>query len=302
MGLIEPVAPSTQTQTASDPHPFIGKWRRLKHRLPNALSIALMTMTSLPLLLLYVWVVLISFSGELAGGIIPKSLSLENWSFLWSPNLEVNGAVYPNVWRMFGSTLIIALGTSVVEVAGSLMAGYVLSRGNFPGSRVLLQSTLLTHAFPAITGLIAAFYILNAVGLINTLTGIILLKAFGGMGMSTWIIKGFFDEVPKQLEWASNVDGSSRLQTFFQVYLPNVWPGVIAISLFAFLSGWGEYVMVSVFLFGDQTNTLSMVLRSMFTEEFNGSYGIVMALAVFYMLPCLILYAFSQQALMKMKM
>jgi inositol-phosphate transport system permease protein len=275
---------------------------RIKQRLPEVLSIALMTVTSVPLALLYVWIVLISFSGELTGGIFPKSLTLHNWSFLWTSNLEVNGAIYPNVWRMFGSTLTIALGTSILEVAGSLMAGYVLSRGNFPGSKLLLQSTLLTHAFPAITGLIAAFYILNTVGLVNTLIGIILLKGFTGMGMSTWIIKGFFDEVPKRLEWAASVDGSSRLQTFFLVYVPNVWPGVVAISLFAFLSGWGEYVMVSVFLFDDHTNTLSMVLHSMFNEEFRGSYGVVMALATFYMLPCLILYLFSQQALMKMKM
>lgn len=283
-------------------YPMQRRLGRIKQSLPNILSIALMTVTSVPLVLLYVWIVLISFSSELIGGIFPKSFSLQNWSFLWSPNLVMDGAVYPNVWSMFGSTLTIALGTSVVEVAGSLMAGYVLSRGNFPGSKFLLQSTLLTHAFPAITGMIAAFYILNAVGLVNTLTGIILLKAFAGMGMSTWIIKGFFDEVPKHLEWASSVDGSSRFQTFIQVYLPNVWPGVVAISLFAFLSGWGEYVMVSVFLFDDSTNTLPMILHSLFVEEFHGNYGIVMALAVFYMLPCLILYFFSQQALMKMKM
>lgn len=294
---------SEQIKTKPDEsYSLQGKLGRIKQSLPNALSIVLMTVTSVPLLCLYIWIVVISFSGEMIGGIIPKSFTLNNWSFLWSPNLVVNNALYPNAWELFGSTLLIALGTSVVEVGGSLLAGYVLSRGNFPGSAVLLQSTLLTHAFPAITGLIASFYILNAVGLINTVTGIILLKGFAGMGMSTWIIKGFFDEVPKRLEWAASVDGSSRFRTFLQVYLPNVWPGVVAISLFAFLSGWGEYIMVSVFLFNDRVNTLSMILSGMLSEEFTGSYGVVMALATFYMLPCLILYFFSQQALMKMKM
>ncbi|UUZ80452.1 carbohydrate ABC transporter permease [Paenibacillus sp. P26] len=283
-------------------YPMQRRLGRIKQSLPNILSIALMTVTSVPLVLLYVWIVLISFSSELIGGIFPKSFSLQNWSFLWSPNLVMDGAVYPNVWSMFGSTLTIALGTSVVEVAGSLMAGYVLSRGNFPGSKFLLQSTLLTHAFPAITGMIAAFYILNAVGLVNTLTGIILLKAFAGMGMSTWIIKGFFDEVPKHLEWASSVDGKQPIS--------NVYPGISSECMagcrrhFAICVSerLGEYVMVSVFLFDDSTNTLPMILHSLFVEEFHGNYGIVMALAVFYMLPCLILYFFSQQALMKMKM
>lgn len=291
-----------QVQTA-EIHPYGGvkTLGRIKQGLPNAIAIILMTVTSVPLLLLYVWVVVISLSGDLIGGIIPRSFTLENWSFLWSPNIELEGAIYPNAWSLFGNTFTVAVGTMIVEVTASLMAGYVLSRGNFPGSTFLLQSTLLTHAFPAITGLIASFYILNAVGLINTLTGIILLKAFAGMGMSTWIIKGFFDEVPKRLEWAASVDGSSKLQTFFQVYLPNVWPGVTAIALFSFLSGWGEYIMMSVFLFDSEHSTLSVILRGMITEDFTGSYGVVMALATFYMIPCLILYFFSQKALMKMK-
>jgi inositol-phosphate transport system permease protein len=278
--------------------PFL---ERLKLSLPNTLSILLMTITSIPLLFLYLWIVLISFSDGLVGGIIPTSFTLEHWSFLWS-ELEINGYVYPNIWKVFGSTLAIAIGSSFLEVTISLMAGYVLSKRSFKGKTVLLQSTLLTHAFPTITGLIAAFYILNAVGLMNTLTGIILLKGFAGVGMSTWIIKGFFDDVPKQLEWAADLDGSSRFQTFVKVYVPNVWPGIVAISLFAFLSGWGEYVMVSVFLFDDEITTLSMILKSLFSEEFTGSYSTIMALATFYMFPCLVLYFFSQKALMKMKM
>lgn len=270
--------------------------------LPNALSIVLMTVTSLPLLFLYVWMVLISFSDGMAGGITPKGFTLQNWSFLWS-NFEVNGFKYPNIWHVFGNSFLIAAGTSIIEVTASLMAGYVLSRGNFPGSKFfLLQSTLLTHAFPAITGLIAAFYILKSVGLLNTLIGIVLLKLLPESGCRHGSLKVFFDEVPKQLEWAASIDGSGRLKAFFSNLYSNVWPGIVAISLFAFLSGWGEYVMVSVFIFDDRFYTLSIILRGLFTQEFTGSYGIVMALAVFYMIPCLILYLFSQQALMKMKM
>jgi len=202
----------SRTENQFDRSVRLQQWKR---RLPNTVSILVMTVTTIPLLFLYIWLVLISFSDGFVGGIIPTSFTLHNWSFLWS-KLEINGYVYPNIWVVFGNTLLIAICISVLEVSFSVAAGYVLSRGNFPGSGILLQSTLLTHAFPAITGLIAAFYILNTVGLINTLTGIILLKAFTGIGMSTWLIKGFFDEVPRQLEWAASVDGSSRFQTFFK--------------------------------------------------------------------------------------
>jgi inositol-phosphate transport system permease protein len=269
--------------------------------LPNLISIVLLTLITLPLLFIYVWLILISFGDEMVNGILPHGFTFQNWSFIWS-ELRINGMVYPSIWGIFANTLIIAVGSSVLEVSAGLMAGYVISRSNFPGKNGLLHSTILTHAFPAVTSLIASFYILNELGLINTLGGIILLKGFAGLGMSTWIIKGFFDEVPKELEWASSVDGSSRIKTFMAVYLPLVWPGIVAVSLFAFLSGWSEYIMVSVFLFDDNINTLSLIVRSLFSETSTESYGVVMAVGSFYMLPCLILYFFSQRALMRMKM
>ncbi|NOU73558.1 ABC transporter permease subunit [Paenibacillus sp. LMG 31458] len=277
---------------------LLNRRRRWLQALPNGLAIAVMTAGSLPLLAIYVWMVLVSFSDS---GLIPTKFTLSHWSFLWS-ELNINGYVYPNVWVVFLNTLFIAVGTAVFEVAFSLMAGYAISQTKFPGRSILLQSTILTHAFPAITGLIAAFYILNTTGLLNTLTGIMALKILGGIPMSTWIIKGFFDEVPKELTWAAQTDGCGKFKIFYTVFLPKIWPGVAAISLFAFLSGWGEYVMVSVFIFDDKINTLSIIIKSLFNETSSASYGLVMALATFYMLPCVILYFFSQKALSNMKM
>lgn len=160
-------------------------------------------------------------------------------SFLWSP-LIVNGYPYPGIWTVFFNSLFIAVGVATLEVGVALFAGYAISRSRFPGRGFLMQSTLLTHAFPAITGLIAAFYILNYLGLINTLTGVILLKGLAGAPMATWIIKGFFDDIPKELEWASSIDGCGKLKTLWHVFVPLVWPGITAIALFAFLSGWGS--------------------------------------------------------------
>jgi inositol-phosphate transport system permease protein len=273
------------------------RYLRLKREIPNVLSLVVMTVGSVPMALLFFWMVVVSFGD---GGLVPTKFSLQNWSFLWS-KLDLGYYSYPSIWILFANSLVIALGIAVLQVGGALFAGYALSRGRFPGKMILLQSTLLTHAFPAITGLIAAFYILNAIGLINTLAGIILLKSFGGLPMSTWIIKGFFDDVPRELEWASSIDGSSRIKTFFKVFLPFVWPGVLAIGLFAFLSGWGEYVMISVFIFDDRINTLSVIVRSLYSEESSQGFGIAMAVSTFYMLPCLLFYFFAQKSLMKMR-
>lgn len=265
----------------------------------NWINIMIMTIISIPMILIYLGMIIVSFSTSM-NGLIPKGFTFQNWSFLWS-ELVIDHHVFPSIWLIFGNTFKIALGTSIIEVGISLMAAYSISRGKFPGKNLLIQSTLLTHAFPAITSLIATFYILNVLGLLNTLTGIILIKGFAGVGMSTWMLKGFFDDVPRELDWAASVDGCGKIKIFFAAYLPSIWTGIIAVSLFAFLGGWGEYILVSVFIFDDKLLTLPLVLRALFEETSSSSYGITMALATFYMLPAIIFYILSQKSLGKMK-
>ncbi|MED4779605.1 carbohydrate ABC transporter permease [Brevibacillus choshinensis] len=256
---------------------------------------------SLLLVSLYAGMVVYSFS-ELRGG-IPAGISFENWRFLFERNLVIDNYHYPSIWSILLNTLLIAVGSMVVEVSISLFSGYALSKGNFPGKDFLIQSTLYTRALPAVTTLIASFYILKTMGLLDTYVGIILIKGLAEVGMSTWIIKGFFDELPKDIDWAASVDGSSKWRTFFRIYVPAIWPGIAAISLFAFLNGWGEYVMVSVLTFNDAKVTFPIILSTLMDTESTStvSYGTIMAIATFYMLPALILYFFSQKYISKMK-
>lgn len=265
------------------------------------LCIFLLTVFSMLLVSLYAGMVVYSFS-DLRGG-VPAGFTFEHWRFLFEKNVVIDTYQYPSIWSILLSTLLIAVGSMVVEVSISLFSGYALSKGNFPGKHFLIQSTLFTRAFPAVTSLIASFYILKTVGLLNTYTGIILIKGLAEVGMSTWIIKGFFDELPRDIDWAASVDGSSKWRTFFRIYVPAIWPGIAAISLFAFLNGWGEYVLVSVLTFDDAKVTFPIILNTLMDNESTSavSYGTIMAIATFYMLPALILYFFSQKYIARMK-
>lgn len=265
------------------------------------LSITLLIIFSGILLCIYLGMFIYSFS-EIKGG-FPSGFTLENWSFLFEPNLTVDTFAFPNIWTIYGNTWTIAIGSMCIEVVVSLLAGYALSKGKFPGNNLLIQSTLLTRALPSITTLIATFYLLDLFGLLNTLLGIILIKGFSDVGMSTWIIKGFFDGIPKEIDHAAEMDGASKLKKFFTVYLPFIWPGLAAISLFAFLNGWGEYIIVSVFTYDSGNVTMPIVLKALLDMNTTASVdiGFIMALATFYMLPAMLLYLFSQKYISKLK-
>lgn len=264
-------------------------------------TILFITVMSLILLCLYVGMVVYSL-GEVKGGKI-TGVTFDNWNFLFSPNLIIENHVYPGIWKIFSNTMIIAIGSMVIEVGISVLSGYALAKGSFPGKQFLIQSTLFSRIIPSITTLIASFYILKTVGLLDTMIGIILIKGFAEVGMSTWIMKGFFDEIPKHLDYAAEIDGTSMLKRFFKIYVPIVWPGIAAISLFAFLNGWGEYVIVSVFTFDEAKVTLPIILNTLLEQQSTGTvnYGMIMALATFYMLPAIALYLFSQKYISKMK-
>lgn len=272
---------------------------RLREAVTPLVGWAVLTAGSMPLVLLFGWMVLASFDEGTSASLLPRAFSLENWSFLDGP-LVIDGYRYPSVWTVMANSLGMAAAIAVIEVLVSVTSAYALSRLEVPTGRPLLYSAVLTHAFPPIVGLLASFYLLSFTGLLGTLSGVVLLKVLGNVPMSVWIMKGFFDEVPGDIEWAGALDGASRWSVLRSIVLPTVSPGILAIGIFAFLSGWGEYVMVSVFIFDDALYTFPVILALMLADTATGSYGVVMALATLYMVPVLAFYAVAQRSLMKL--
>jgi len=252
---------------------------------------------------------LVVIAGMLAISIGPD-LHAHNYRFIWTPDIveEIRGAAtggsaqFPWVWTAFANSLVLAGVQTFLVVTVSTFAGYYISRFAFPGRAGFLQSLLVLHAFPAMTLIIPIFLLMHWTGLLDTITGVILVICTLELPFSIFIMKGFFDAVPWDIEMSAMTDGASRRQTFFQVILPQVKVGVLAIGVFAFIKGWEEYVFVRTLLFEKSNWVMSLYLFWVSDDIMGVDYGIVAAVSVFYVLPSLALYIFCQKFLVQMSL
>lgn len=328
---------------------------RRNRRLTTALLYAFLVLGSMPILIPYLWLVTVAFSGrtgastlvlwrtlgvvlpalllwsilrlsleegrrlrriEIALGLVTLALvavltgpylHLDNWRFLWNPNIADTlkgasgvGAKFPNVWIAFGNSLLLALLQMALVLLVSTLAGYYLSRYDFPGRANYLKGLLVLHAFPAMTLIIPLFLLMHWVGLLDTLTGVILVIAALELPFAIFVMKGFFDAVPWDIEMSAMTDGASRRQAFLMVVLPQVKVGMIAVGIFAFLRGWEEYVFVRTLLLAKSNWTMSLYLFWMREDVMGTDYAMVSAMGVFYVLPSVLLYTFTQKYLTQM--
>jgi inositol-phosphate transport system permease protein len=242
--------------------------------------------------------------------LVGPDLHLGNFIFLWEPDFasvvrsrigEVKGAVqFPNVWHAFGNSILIAGAQTAIVVTVASLAAYYLSRFQFPGRSSMLRSLLVLHAFPVLTLIVPMFLMLYWIGLLDTLSGVILVLVAFELPFAIFIMKGFFDAVPWDIEMSALTDGASRRQAFVSVVLPQVRNGILAIAVFTFIRGWEEYIFVFTFLIRNSNWTMSLYMYWVRDDVMGVDYGVVSAVGVFYLVPSLILYMAAQRYLMQM--
>jgi inositol-phosphate transport system permease protein len=234
-------------------------------------------------------------------------LHTDNWRFLWNSDLATVlkgasgvGGRFPSVWTAFRNSLFIALVQMTLVVTVSTFAGYYLSRFDFPGRSGYLKGLLVLHAFPVLTLIIPIFLLTYWVGLLDTLAGVILVLVALELPFAIFVMKGFFDAVPWDIEMSGMTDGASRRQAFFLLILPQVKVGMLAIAVFSFLRGWEEYVFVRTLLIQKANWTMSLYLFWTYEDVMGTDYAVVSAIGVFYVLPSFVLYTFCQKYLTQM--
>ncbi len=273
----------------------------IKASIPYLILIAITT----PIVLMYIMLFVASFSRTVYG-LVPDQITISNWNFLLTGYIQAPGTGqveagrYPNIYIVTFNTFLLALTVATLEVVFSSLAAYAISRYNFKGRNLFLTTTLILHSFPSITLLIAVFYVLNILGLFDTLIGVILVKVALELPLGIWIMKGFYDGIPWDMEMSALVDGCTRLQTWWKVIMPNVKGGIASTMIFAFLSGWAEYIFILTFIVSQQNWTLSMLVASMIGEWRFVDYGQLAAVSFFYMLPVVIFFLFFQKYLLRM--
>jgi inositol-phosphate transport system permease protein len=286
-------------------------WRSMAVLVPTVIAFWLTAAVAQSRRHTWIGIAAVSAIGALAfAWLVGPDLHLGNFIFLWEPDFasvvrsrvgEIKGAVqFPNVWHAFGNSILIAGAQTAIVVTVASLAAYYLSRFQFPGRSSMLRSLLVLHAFPVLTLIVPMFLMLYWIGLLDTLFGVILVLVAFELPFAIFIMKGFFDAVPWDIEMSALTDGASRRQAFVSVVLPQVRNGILAIAVFTFIRGWEEYIFVFTFLIRNSNWTMSLYMYWVRDDVMGVDYGVVSAVGVFYLVPSLILYMAAQRYLMQM--
>ena len=192
------------------------------------------------------------------------------------------------------NSLITAAGSTVFAVFAAVLAGYALAR--FRGSLLTGYARMLlaVQMFPIILALIPLFLLFRPLGLIDNPLSVILVYGVANLPFATWMARGYFETIPRELEEAALIDGCSHYGAFFRIVLPLSGPGLAAVSIFAFLLSYNEYFVANVFLRSRDAMTLPVGIQ-MFMQQFSTDWGGLMAAATLMMAPTLILFLFIQK-------
>jgi arabinogalactan oligomer/maltooligosaccharide transport system permease protein len=197
--------------------------------------------------------------------------------------------------------MIIAAVTAIFTVFIGALAAYAFSRFRFKGRRMGLLSLLLIQMFPQLLLIVAIYLIVLHTGKVfgvlglNTLTGLIVVYLGGAMGVNTWLLKGFFDTIPNELDESARVDGATPAQVFWGVVLPLAAPVLAVIALFSFIGVINEFVIASVLLQNNEKFTLALGLRSFIDQQYSEHWGPFAAGVLLAAPPVVLLFLFLQR-------
>jgi len=239
-----------------------------------------------------VWMISASLNptGTLASQtLIPSNAGFGNYR-------ELLSSVEFPFWTWIGNSIKIASITSVISLSITTIAAYAFSRFRFRGRVTMLKGILLINVFPGLLALVATFLmisqlgdILPAIGL-NTHASLILVYLGGAMGVNIWLMKGFLDTVPRDIDESAMVEGASNWQIFTQLILPLLRPILVVIAILNYITTYGEFVLARVLLKSTEQYTLMVGLQRFAGAQFGQRWGVFAAGALIGALPIMIIY------------
>lgn len=250
----------------------------------------ILILASMVVLYPVLWVVKMAFSPSQAFSmslnLFPEEWTLGNFKGL----MTADGGIF---FRQLGNSLIVAGATTVVGVLLACTAAYAFSRFRFPGREIGMATFLITQMFPGVVMAIPLYILLDNLGLLNSLTGLVLVYSTTSVPFCVWMLKGYFDTIPRELEEAAIMDGASQGVIFLRIILPLAQPAIVVTALFSFMTAWNEFILAATFLSDERLYTIPVVLQR-FVGDYSTEWGFFAAGAILVSIPVMALFFMLQ--------
>ncbi|MCI0157071.1 carbohydrate ABC transporter permease [Leifsonia shinshuensis] len=262
----------------------------MRHAKRNSILIHLAAIVvSLVILLPFGWMVLASVTPQrvlISTPLqwIPDTLDWSRYELIFRGGADSVGATFR---AALANTTIVAVGTVGISMIVGILGAYAFARLRFRFRQAVLILFLATYMLPQIALLIPLYLILNSLGLLDTVTGLIIVDCSLVVPFVLWILSNYFLTIPEELEEAARIDGTSRLGALFRVILPAARPGIFAALMFAFLLAWDEFMYALIFTSSNAAKTLPVAI-SEFAGRYTTDFGLVAAGGILAALPPII--------------
>jgi len=225
--------------------------------------------------------------------------------FIFQPTLDSYRSLFISGWQAstinimgyLKNSIIIAFASTTISVFAAMFAAYSLSRFRYRGRNLIGFVIIATRMLPPIATIVPMFLLMNALKLLDTHLGLILAYTAVNVPFAVWMLRGFIDEVPLELEDAARIDGCSRLGSLWRVVLPLIAPGMAASSVYAFLLAWNDFALALI-LTSRQAKTLPLMVMAFFTSE-GVEWGPMAAAVTVALLPPILFVILMQKHLAK---
>ncbi|MBP7237134.1 MAG: sugar ABC transporter permease [Petrotogaceae bacterium] len=251
----------------------------------RAMAIILVAIILFP----FYYVVLTSFkpgSSFYSGSIFPKQFTLDNYSSL------INSSKFL-LW-VKNSTILGGF-SALLTVVVTMFGGYAFSRLRFPGRKYGILFLMVLQMFPTSVAMVAYFKMLQIVGLLNTLTGIILIMGLGNAAFGTWIIRNYLNSIPTEIDEAAYIDGASYWQTFWKVLFPLMMPILATQFIMTFIGVYNEYMFSVILLFDPSKYPVGVGIKGFLASNYSVNWTVFCAAAVLGSLPIIFLFLLLQK-------
>jgi len=260
--------------------------------LQHFLSYAILLLVGVAVLIPVLWMLSTSLKNDMEIFTIPPR---------WIP-IDGTFIAYQRIWtdypfaRYFFNSFIVVSVSTLISLAFSCLAGYGASRFHFRGKGMFLTFLLITQMFPSIMLLIPFYKIIQTLGLINTHAALIMTYISFTIPFCSWMMMGYFQSIPKDLDEAAAIDGSSRFRIFYQIVLPLALPGVAATAIYSFITGWNEYMFALVLTQSETMKTVPVGIGQLI-GQYKVMWNDMMAASLVAIIPLTIIFLFFQRFL-----